>query len=176
MKKAPGDIIILHMCSINDNHVIMVPQTWSTTDRIFCHFGLDFVLLPPNNPKNQDFTEMKKAPGDIIILQMCSINDNHVIMFPQTWSTTDRIFCHFGPFFVLLQKWKKDLQIIILHMCPINDNHMMYSSWNMECDGQNFLSFWTIFCPFTFLTTQKIKILQNWKKLLEILSFYTCVP
>ena len=102
LKKAPGDIIILHMCSINDNHVIMVPQTWSTTDRIFCHFGLFFVLLPPNNSKNQNFTEIKKAPGDIIIFHMCSINDNHVIMFPQTWSTTDRIFCHFGPFFVLL--------------------------------------------------------------------------
>ena len=41
---------------------------------------------------------------------------------------------------------------------------------------QNFLSFWTIFCPFTLLTTQKIKSLKNWKKRQEILSFYTCVP
>ena len=34
----------------------------------------------------------------------------------------------------------------------------------MECDRQNFLSFWTIFCPFTLLTTWKIKILKNEKK------------
>ena len=41
---------------------------------------------------------------------------------------------------------------------------------------QNFLSSWTIFCPFTLLTSQKIKILKKWKKHLEILSFYTCAP
>ena len=39
----------------------------------------------------------------------------------------------------------------------------------------NFLSFWAIFCPFTPLTTQKIKILKKWKRHLEILSFYTSV-
>ena len=66
--------------------------------------------------------------------------------------------------------------IIILHMCTINDNHMIYGSRDMEHDRQNFLSFWTIFCPFTPLTTQKIKILKKWKKHLEILSFYTSVP
>ena len=53
---------------------------------------------------------------------------------------------------------------------------MMYGSWDMKRDRQNFLSFWTICCPFTSLTTQKIKILKNWKKQQEILSFYTCVP
>ena len=38
---------------------------------------------------------------------------------------------------------------------------MMYGSWDMKCNRQN--SLWTIFCPFTLLTTQKIKILKNWK-------------
>ena len=32
------------------------------------------------------------------------------------------------------------------------------------------------FCPFTPLTTQKIKIFQKWKKHMEISSLYTCVP
>ena len=32
------------------------------------------------------------------------------------------------------------------------------------------------FSLFTPLTTQKIKVLKNWKKYLDILSFYTCVP
>ena len=40
----------------------------------------------------------------------------------------------------------------------------MYGSWDMKCNRQNFLSLWTIFCLFTPLTTQKIKILKNWKK------------
>ena len=33
-------------------------------------------------------------------------------------------------------------------MCTINENHMMYGSSDMECDRQNFWSFWTIFCTF----------------------------
>ena len=70
---------------------------------------------PPIDPKNQNFEIIKNTPGDIIIL----------------------------------------------HMCIINDNHMMYGSWDMKRDGQNFLSFWTVFCPFTPLTTQKIKTLKN---------------
>ena len=63
----------------------MVPQIWSATDRIFCHFGLFFVLLPPNNPKNQNFEKMKKKkqktkkPRDIIMLHMFTINDNHMM-------------------------------------------------------------------------------------------------
>ena len=40
----------------------------------------------------------------------------------------------------------------------------------------NFLPFWTIFCPFTPLTTHKIEILKKWKKHLEMSSFYTYVP
>ena len=54
--------------------------------------------------------------------------------------------------------------IIILYKCTMNENHMMYCSWDMKHDRQNFLSFWTVFCLFTSLTTQKIKILKIWKK------------
>ena len=60
------------------------------------------------------------------------------------------------------EKMKKTLEdIIILQMFTINDSHMIYGFSDMECNRQNFLSFWTIFCPFTPLTTQKIKILKN---------------
>ena len=41
---------------------------------------------------------------------------------------------------------------------------MMYGSWDMECKGENFLSFWNVFRTFTHLATQKIKILKKWKK------------
>ena len=67
-KKKPGDIISLHRCTINDSHMYgMVPKIWSMTDRFFGHFGPFFALLPPNNPKNQNFEKMEKTPGDIII-------------------------------------------------------------------------------------------------------------
>ena len=95
--------------------------------------------------------------------------------FLSFWS----IFSPFSP----LKNWKIKIwklkktpgDIIILHICTINDNHMMYSSWDMEHERQKFLSFWTIFCPFTPLWTQKIKIFKIWKKQLKVLSFYKCV-
>ena len=60
------------------------------------------------------------------------------------------------------EKMKKTLEdIIILQMFTINDSHMTYGFSDMECNRQNFSSFWNVFCPFTPLTTQKIKILKN---------------
>ena len=66
------------MCTINNNHMMYVPEISSMRDRIFCHFGPFLSLLPPNNPKYQNFEKMKKkkTPGDIIILHMCTIHDN----------------------------------------------------------------------------------------------------
>ena len=50
-------------------------------------------------------------------------------------------------------------------MCTKNLNHMMYDSWEeMKCGRQISLSFWAIFCPFTPLTTQQVKILKIMKK------------
>ena len=109
-------------------------------------------------------------------------------MVPEIWSTTVRIFCHFGQFFALLtplttqkikilKKWKKmPGDIIILHKCVKNHDHMLYCSWDMACDRCIYFSFWAISCPFTPLTAQKITIFKRWKKCLEILSFYICVP
>ena len=72
--------------------------------------------------------------------------------------------------------------IIILHLCTSNDSHMMYGSWDMECDRQNFflildhfsLSFLFIlsyFLPFCCLKNQN---LEKWKIPRDITS-YTCV-
>ena len=78
-------------------------------------------------------------------------------------------FCLFPPpnnlknqHFEKMKKIPRDS--IILHMCTINDNNMMNDSWDIEHDGHNFLSFWTIFCTFTSLTTQKIKHFEKMKK------------
>ena len=54
--------------------------------------------------------------------------------------------------------------IILIHKCIINDNHKIYGFWDMEHNGQNFLSFGAIFCTFTPLMTQKIKILKEWER------------
>ena len=40
--------------------ICIVPEIWSMADRIFCHFGPFFALLPTSNPKNQNCDKMKK--------------------------------------------------------------------------------------------------------------------
>ena len=110
--KTPGDIIILHKCTINGNH--MMYDSWDMKrDRLFCHFGLFFALLhsPPNNPKNQNFEKLKK-----------------------------------------ISFYTRAPKIIII----------CYSFLDMvrnECNC--YFSLWVIFCPFTTLTTQKVKIKKN---------------
>ena len=121
--KTPGYITLLHMCTINKDHM-MYGSSDMECDRIFSHFGPSTALFNlPNNPKNQSFEKMKKTPEDIIVLHTCTINDNHMI-----YSSCDmKHYRHFGPF----------------------------------------LSFWAIFCPFTKLTTQKLKTLKKWKNLVK---------
>ena len=55
-------------------------------------------------------------------------------------------------------------------MCTINDNHMMYGSWVMKCNKQNFLLIWTIFC---LLPPKNLKN-KNFEKMK--ISFYIGVP
>ena len=52
---------------------------------------------------------------------------------------------------------------------------MMYAYSDMESNRHN-LSFQAIFCSFALLLTPKIKFGKIVKKLMEILSFYTCTP
>ena len=70
-----------------------------------------------------------------------------------------------------LEKIKKFLKILSFYTCVPQMTTVMHGFWCIKHDRQDFLSFWAIFCPFTPLTIQKIKILKKWKKLLEILSF-----
>ena len=59
-----------------------------------------------------------------------------------------------------IEKTARD--IIFLYMFTINENHKMYVSLDMKHDRETLLLFWTIFCPFTPLTTPKN---QNFEKL-----------
>ena len=63
-----------------------------------------------------------------------------------------------------MKTWPGD--IIILHRCNVNDNYMMYGFWDTERDGQNFLSFWTIF--FALLPPPSSPKTQNFEKILKM--------
>ena len=73
MKKKPGDIIILHLYTTNDNR--MMYGSWD----IFLILDNFLPFYPTNNPENQNFEKMKNKPWDIIILHKCTINDNHMM-------------------------------------------------------------------------------------------------
>ena len=74
------------------------------------------------------------------------------------------IFCPFSPLTTwkikILKLKKTPRDVIILHICTINGNYMIYGSWDMECNRQNVLSFWTVFCPFTPSGSRKPKFLK----------------
>ena len=54
---------------------------------------------------------------------------------------------------------------------------MLHYYWDMVRDEFNYFSFRALFCPFTPLTAQKIKIKKKYQKNhLEISSFYISVP
>ena len=163
----------------------MVPQIWSATDRIFCHFGPFFALLPPYGPRKSKFWKNEKNTWRYYhFTHVYHKWQSYDVWFLRygVWQT--EFFCHYGPFFVLLPPygpkkskfWKNEKNTWrYYHFTNINDSHMMYGSSDMECNGQNFLSFWIIFCPLNPLTTQKIKILKKWKKTTEdIVILHKC--
>ena len=56
----------------------MVPEIWSTTENFLVILGHFLLFYSANNPKIQNFEKLK-MPGDITILHMCTINDNHMM-------------------------------------------------------------------------------------------------
>ena len=99
----------------------------------------------------------------------------------QKWSETDIIWSHFGPFFCsfihlttrqkkLLKKRKKRLEVY-LHFLKVCHKWQSHNVWFLRYKAwHNFLLFWTIFCPFTTIATQRPKFLKKWKTRLEISS------
>ena len=187
MKKMPWDIILLHMCTINEDHIWFLKYKAQQTE-FFVILGHFLPFHPPGDPENQNFDILKNLPWDIIILHMGTLNDNH--MMHGSWDMecdrqnflsfrTD--FCPFTPPMDPENQNFENMKIvpgdiIILHMCTINDSHMIYGSWGMERDGQNVFVFLDHFLPFYPPNNPENQNFENEKKHLEVISFYTCVP
>ena len=146
MKKT--SVIILPMCTKNENHMMYGP--WDMKhDRIFLSFwAIICTFYPTNNPKNRNFEKMKKTLGDIIILHKYSKNPDHTLCC--SWDMVhDRCCCYFSfraifcPFtppitqqIKIFKKMKKTSADIILHMCTKNYDQMMKVSWDMVHNRQ----------------------------------------
>ena len=148
-----------HMCTKNHNHIRY--SSWYTEwDRIFCHFGPFLTPSQLTIQKIKILKKMKKASGYVIILNLCNKKHNHM-MHAYSDMECDRhnflsfqaIFCSFAlllnPKIEIQKKCKKPLgDIILLLMCTINQDHMMYGSWDMKCNRQNFFVILGNFSPF----------------------------
>ena len=105
-----------------------------------------------------------------IFLHLCT--KNHCCMMYPSWEME----CNRQLFVILLnfyptidpkikiwKKWKKHLKILSFYTCV----PWMKIIWCMVpeiwCVTGRIFSFWTIFCPLTLLTTQKMKILKKWE-------------
>ena len=71
MKKKPGDIIILHKCTTNHDHILYC--SWDMACDTCNYYFSFWAIFCPFMLKKSKF-EMKKAPEDIIILHMCTKN------------------------------------------------------------------------------------------------------
>ena len=112
----------------------MVPEIRSTADKnFFVNLDRFLIFYLPVDPENQNFEKIKKALADIIILQMCTKNDHHMMYGSQDMECNRQSFLPFYPPNNLnnqnFEKMKKASgDIITLHRCTINDNHTMYGS------------------------------------------------
>ena len=163
----------------------MIYNSWNLErDRLkFIILGQFLPFYPRKNQKNQNFEKMKKFTGDIIILRVCTKNHNH--MMYGSWDTEwdGQNFCHFGPFFAILPGKSKFWEQEKSTWKCYHFTHVYQKLWSYDVCflryGVRQTEFFAIlgdFLPFYTPTTRKTKTLKKWKKTLEILSFYTCVP
>ena len=164
LKKSWRCYLFTHMYHKPRSHDGYFVRQKARRTETFVSLGHFLPFDPPNNQENQNFEKKEKKPGHIIISHICTINENH--MMYASWDMKCNrhffvIFNHFLHFYPTNNQKNQNLKKekmsgdIILQKYNINGNHIMYGSRNIECDWQNFLSFWAIFCPFTPLTTHK---------------------
>ena len=135
----------------------MLPEIWGATD--ICHFGPCFTLLPNYWPWKLKFGQNGKKTLEILsFLHLCTINENH--MMYGSWDVVAQrteffvILGHFLPFdphlttrkikILILKAWRCYHFTLVYHKWG---DHMMYGSWDMERERQNFFSFSPNFCP-----------------------------
>ena len=105
MKKTPGDIIILHKCIINDNHMIYGSRDTKCNRQNFSviwGYFLPFYLS--NSLKNLNIKKKKKKKSLLISSFYTSVPKFMIIGYTvsEIWHVTDVIIFHFGLYFSLL--------------------------------------------------------------------------
>ena len=101
-KNTPGDIIILHKCTINDNHTWFLRDEARQTE-LFVILGHFLTFDPPNNPKTKNLKKTRKYLK--ISSFYTSVPKIMIICYtvPKIWCMMDVIVIfHFVLFFAIL--------------------------------------------------------------------------
>ena len=130
---------------------------------------------------------MKKAFGDVIILNLCNKKHDHMLYaYSDMWCryiyifSFQVIFCSFAPLLTpKIKIWKKCKKApgdsfymrVPLIICILD---MMYGSWDMKFNRQNYFVILGHFLPFTPLTIQKMKISKTKKNPEDIIILHKC--
>ena len=132
----------------------------------FCHFGLLFGLLLPNNPGNQNFEKMKQLSGDIIVLHMCRYHkwQSYDVLFPRYEVRQTEFFCHFGPFFPLLPDQQSNNQNFEEMRKTPEDKNILHNGYDICCT----------MVRWTDRRTGRKSNIQRWTTHLKI-NFITCI-
>ena len=156
-------------------------------NKFFLSFWAICYPFSPLTTQKIKILKLKKPLTGIIILHICTLNDNHMMygswdmehnkyIFSSFWT----VLCPFTPYGPRKTKfWKNEKNTSrYYHFTNVYQKWQSYDVWFLRYKAQRteFFVMLDCFLPFYPLTTRKIKILKNWKKCLEILSFYTCVP
>ena len=135
---------------------------WTSYDEWFLRYKARWIeffvtlghFLPSDPPKNPK----KKKRQDMLSFYTCIAQTNIMCIVLVIWSARENLLY---PLQLRKSKfWKNEKEAWTYHITQVNHKCMMYGSWDMKHDRQNFLSFWAIFCLITLLTTHKIKILK----------------
>ena len=137
----------------------MVLDIQSETDRIICHFRPFFFLVllppifPPNDPKKSKFWKILS----ILVYHKWTSYDIWFLKFKVRQTEIFVILGQFWPFQPPDNPENQNFKIEKIASRYYHFTHF-YHTWQsydiyflryMECEGQKFLSFWTVSCPFT---------------------------
>ena len=86
---------------------------------IFCHFGSFFALLPRYSARKLKFGKNVKKLGDIILLHMCTINEDHMMCGSRYIRNEGQRFLSFWAIFAL---WTSNFE-------KMKKNHLEISSF-----------------------------------------------
>ena len=139
-KKMPIDIILLYIHMYHEDHIYGSWNIWCDRHK-FSSFWVIFCLFNPLTIWKIKILTLKKTPGDIIVLHICTINDKNTwCMVPKIWRATDIIFVilnHFLPFYSPTKNqpkkskfWKHEKTTwSYYHITQVNHKWQSYDVW-----------------------------------------------